>query len=224
MKSVQITFILVNIICIPLLFTTSFLDLSRILASKIEIFKPTKFKVLNNQIIENEDIEEIMKNQNNIKSIGSIISQHTYVKKVTILRILPKTLHAEITEYKPIFIHENGELIDHDGFIIPLHKSKKMNKSKLIKLSGKPPIDKTKQIITMLEQDKELFKSITNVEYIGNRRFNIILENKTIIKLPQEEFQKAWEYVILNKEIFSTNPTYTLDLRLSEKIFVKQSK
>ena len=147
-----------------------------------------------------------------------------WVKEANISRQLPGTLHIIINERMPSAIWQYKgvvNLIDADGEIIISGSAKGYDKLPII--VGEDANVHAKLLFDILSINDELFKSVSSIIRVGGRRWNVRLSNGIEIKLPEENYDKAWQNLInLNKEKRLLDRKIKLvDLRVSGKMFVE---
>ena len=186
--------------------------------------KDTFFDIQGNKNTKLDIIQAICENSSSLQILYKEIAELPYVKTTRIMHRLPDLIKVDITEYTPIAINEASEIFNIDGDIISKKNNTKIYKENLIKLEGNPTKDKLQEIIKIIMTDYDLFDKVKSINFIGNRRWNIIFSNGITIRLPQADPKKAWDYVILNQsEILESKADY-LDLRISNKLFLKTKK
>lgn len=147
-----------------------------------------------------------------------------WIEDVKIDRQLPETLHVIVTERKPFAIWQyRGKinLIDIKGNIISEGTSS--GYSDLPIIVGEDANLTAEPLFTFLAKDTNIFKHISSVIRVGNRRWNVRLSNGIEIKLPEENPQNAWQNIldlhaekkILDKDIKS------IDMRVLGKLFIE---
>jgi len=147
------------------------------------------------------------------KWIKSAVLKSNYKNKVTVI----------IEEHIPIGIYSENEryfLVDRYGNVI--EEINKNRKFLYINFSGK----RSKKNITKLfnKIPNSLLSEIKRADFIGERRWNIILKNKILLKLPEKQEKKAFDvflaiYEKLNdKEISEIN---SIDLRVLGRAIIQ---
>ncbi|MGL9733041.1 MAG: cell division protein FtsQ/DivIB [Wolbachia sp.] len=153
----------------------------------------------------------------------SIQSVSKWIKHVRIYRTLPNILHINIDEYKPFALWRDGNkisVIDSEGKVItddyPIDN--------LIVITGQNSLSNLKFVKDILENKTQLSSYISSCVYIGNRRWNIILDNVSTIKLPEDNPHNAWDYLnqLQNTTDFTFSDWRIIDMRIIDKIFVKR--
>lgn len=148
-----------------------------------------------------------------------------WIKYVIVERILPSRIHVSVVERTPIALGQKDKklyIIDDEGAIINDKNIKKHFNLPIIIGDGAEIY--ASSLIKMLKIDPELFKHISSIIRISERRWNIRFDNGLEIKMPEDKMEEAWNKVIKlykNKELFNDN-IISLDLRVSNKIFVEK--
>lgn len=158
------------------------------------------------------------------KLVENIKSTSRWIKNVRIYKILPNILSIEIDEHKPFAIWEDSDkssIIDSEGKII----IDDYLINNLIVISGENALSNLQFVRDLLKNETPLSKQISEFVFIGKRRWNIILNNRLTVKLPENNPDNAWNYLNLlqrNKSDFSLNNWSMIDMRIIDKIFVKK--
>tara|TARA_B100001540_G_scaffold228377_1_gene202559 strand:+ start:1391 stop:2152 length:762 start_codon:yes stop_codon:yes gene_type:complete len=158
-------------------------------------------------------LNKISKNILKEKWVKSAVLKSNYRNKVTII----------IEEHIPIGIYNENEryfLVDQYGNVI---KETNENRNFLyISFSGKSSKKNMPKFFKKIPNS--LLSEIKRADFIGERRWNIILKNKILLKLPEKQEKKAFDvflaiYEKLNdKEINEIN---SIDLRILGRAIIK---
>lgn len=146
-----------------------------------------------------------------------------WVKEVNIERQLPSTLHIRIVERIPRAIwqyQKNLRLIDKEGAIIT---DKKLSEySKLPVLVGKDAADNASDLFDVMASEPELSSLVVSAIRVGERRWNVRLNNDVEVKLPEIDALAAWQHLAkLQKEKkLLDREVKTIDLRLRDKMYI----
>jgi cell division protein FtsQ len=158
------------------------------------------------------------------KNIRQQLLDNTEVKNASVKINCAGVIKIKIDEKKPLAILWNNNkplLIDENGSeILKIDDTSKY--SELILIFGKN-IKKELRIFLDILQQYSLYKNVNVMHYIGNRRWDIYLNNDTILKLPEKgvDFALKKSEEILNNLKYK-NKISILDLRLyPKKIFLK---
>ncbi|WP_395463460.1 cell division protein FtsQ/DivIB [Wolbachia endosymbiont of Cantharis cryptica] len=179
--------------------------------------KFTNEKDILNLVNKTQPIISLSKLADNIQSVSR------WIKYVRIHRILPNTLHINIDEHEPFALWKNDNktsVIDCEGKVIvddyPIDN--------LVVITGQNSLSNLKFIKDILERKTQLSDHISSCVYVGNRRWNIILDNGSTVKLPEDNPRSAWDYLnhLQNTTDFTFSDWSIIDMRIIDKIFVKR--
>lgn len=147
----------------------------------------------------------------------------TWIKHAYVTRQLPSTLSISVEEREPMALWQNDGkvlLIDNDGEVI--HEPNISRFSDLIILVGKNVPFHAAHLLKMISKDKQIGEMISSGTLVNGRRWNISLKSGITIKLPEENPEYAWDYLI-NKQHESKlleSEVKTIDMRIEKKMFV----
>ncbi|VAV91465.1 hypothetical protein MNBD_ALPHA01-453 [hydrothermal vent metagenome] len=147
-----------------------------------------------------------------------------WVKAATITRILPDALEVTITEHQAAAVwQENGRLylVDRDGEVITDKGLEKFGK--LPHVVGTGANENLTSLLAMKARYPDLFTRVKSAVWIGGRRWDLNMHNGVKIKLPEKEYDLAWQKLhdfenrrkILDKEIL------IIDLRQHAKTILR---
>lgn len=157
------------------------------------------------------------------KLINNIQSASKWIKHVSIHRILPNTLHIDIDEHEPFAIWKDNKktsVIDSEGKVIMDNYSIE----NLPVISGQSSLSNIKFVKDLLDSQSQLSNKIASFVHIGNRRWNVVLDNGATLKLPEDNPYNAWDYLnhLQNTTDFIFSDWSVIDMRVADKIFVKR--
>ena len=218
---------------------------SLIFISLIAIFVFLKFPgLLNNSfqiknvIIEGSEKSNISEIENNVtefkgnliglnfNSIKEIVESSEWVKRASIKKVLPSTLKINVTENDPYAIYfQEGKsfLIDLDGSIITEINLNNYEDGLLLVRGENSP-----ELLEQLIRDisiafPNLTQTLEEVEFIEKRRWNLKLNNKLLVKLPDENIQqslKNLKQLFEEQEVMESN-IIEIDLRIQGRAALK---
>ena len=150
--------------------------------------------------------------------IRKIINTNSLIEGYNIFKRYPSSLDIEIDKTKflarinnngeSFLIGSNGKLIkdDHNIAVLPLVK-------------GKPNINEFLNFKKVIDDSKFEYKDIENIYFFSSKRWDIEINNGTIIKLPRKNPEQVIELVY---EIFNQNleNIKTIDARVKNKIIL----
>ena len=218
---------------------------SLIFISLIAIFVLLKFpSLLNNSfqiknvIIEGSEKSNISKIENNVtefkgnliglnfNSIKEIVESSEWVKRASIKKVLPSTLKINVTENDPYAIYfQEGKsfLIDLDGSIIT-EINLNNYEDDLLFVRGENSPELLEQLIRDISiAFPNLTQTLEEVEFIEKRRWNLKLNNKLLVKLPDENIQqslKNLKQLFEEQEVMESN-IIEIDLRIQGRAALK---
>ena len=165
-------------------------------------------------------------NKNDMEPLLSKLMDDIWIKNVSIKREIPNALYINIEEYLPFALWKNGNvlhLIDENGKIIRVDEREKRAFFNLIVVAGDGSRENIYSLFNLLSSNPSLFSRIKSALRIGERRWNLELDNGIIIKMPEKNELEAWER--LNKILSihgSEIDLKTIDLRNEDKIFLEE--
>ena len=88
---------------------------------------------------------------------------------------------------------------------------------------GKDAPAKIKQVLPILKKEPELFRRIKALTFVGSRRWNVRVDDKIDIKLPEKQIDKAWSQLatiekghkVLNDDVIA------VDMRVIDQFIIK---
>lgn len=190
-------------------------------------FKVVKIKFINTKNIEIDKLNNLVKNYNNknifdinFKEMGEELLKINEIKSLKINFNMEGEIKISIEEKKPFFIwkYENFQkVLSIEGEILNFNESNNKNLINLYGLGAQKKIGNFYQIVRKNKQFENIIKSI---EYIENYRWDIVLENNTLVKLSKKNYEKNLETLdkfLSSKELF--NKTHKMiDFRVDNRI------
>ena len=160
-----------------------------------------------------------------LNKIHTEISKNNWVKNVHLKRIMPNKIKVSITENNPIGIWQNSlgnNILTKEGVLISNYKTD------ILKM-GLPIIKAEKinqnifKILEILKTNKQMADDIWSLSYINMRRLDLHFKQGLTVRMPSENFTKAWHLVKkLNQKYNILNLGLTeIDLRNSKQILGK---
>jgi len=160
-----------------------------------------------------------------ITSLKKKIEKLPWVKIAVVDRQLPSTLYIAIIERKPIAIMQKNKsifLVDDTSNII-----KTDNMSDFLHLPifvGEDVEEYIPYMLAILRKNANIFPHIEYIIRISERRWNIRLDNKLEIKMPEENFEQTYDLLtsLEYKNILFSGEFSTIDLRIAGKIYMEK--
>lgn len=157
----------------------------------------------------------------NLEDLEAVLRQFGWIEKAAIRKKFPGNIIIKIDEREPEAIwQENKELylIDSNGNLITDKVTNEYLHLPLI--IGTNPQKEVIEFFDIIQSSPYLYSFVKEGKKTGNRRWDINLDNGVLIKLPEEEPEKAWKKLTeIEKEsrILSKNIDY-IDLRIENQI------
>tara|TARA_B100000989_G_C19521376_1_gene464339 strand:- start:1303 stop:2019 length:717 start_codon:yes stop_codon:yes gene_type:complete len=211
----------------------SFNDLKKLIYSCTEIFinnknfKVTEIKFSNIKNIEIDQLNDVVKHYNNknildinFKKMGEELLKIKEIESLKINLYRGGEINISIYEKKPFFIwkYENFQkVLSIEGEILNL---KKKNYKNLLQLYGFGAQENIKYFYKIVRKNEQFGNLIKSIEYIENYRWNIVLENNTLIKLSEKNYKKnlkTLEKFFKNKELLNMSHKM-IDFRVDNRI------
>ena len=193
---------------------------------------------IKNVIIEGSEKSNISEIENNVtefkgnliglnfNSIKEIVESSEWVKRASIKKVLPSTLKINVTENDPYAIYfQEGKsfLIDLDGSIIT-EINLNNYEDDLLFVRGENSPELLEQLIRDISiAFPNLTQTLEEVEFIEKRRWNLKLNNKLLVKLPDENIQqslKNLKQLFEEQEVMESN-IIEIDLRIQGRAALK---
>ena len=156
--------------------------------------------------------------------IQSRVAALPWVKTAQIQRQLPDKVVINLKERRPTGRWQrNGRLtlIDEDGVTIRKLSGDLFQHLPIIIGNDAPA--KVKQVLPILKREPELFARIKALTFVGSRRWNVRVDDKIDIKLPEKQIDKAWSHLatiekghkVLNDDVIA------VDMRIIDQFIIK---
>ena len=162
----------------------------------------------------------------NFNSIKEIVESSEWVKRASIKKVLPSTLKINVTENDPYAIYfQEGKsfLIDLDGSIIT-EINLNNYEDDLLFVRGENSPELLEQLIRDISiAFPNLTQTLEEIEFIEKRRWNLKLNNKLLVKLPDEKIQqslKNLKQLFEEQEVMESN-IIEIDLRIQGRAALK---
>lgn len=147
-----------------------------------------------------------------------------WVHAAIVERRLPDTLYIRVVERKPLALWQhNGkiELIDRSGAVIPVPRLDRF--AKLPMVVGPHAAAHAADLLAMLASEPDLARRVSAAVRVGDRRWNLRLDNAVNVLLPAEGAGSAWvELARLDRRTgLLKRDLETVDLRLPDRLVLR---
>lgn len=149
-----------------------------------------------------------------------------WIQDAQVYRQLPSTIYVKIVERVPIAIWQhqrNHYLVDGQGVIITNENLPQFTKLPIV-VGGDAPVHVPK-ILKILEKFPEVRDIVTALVRIGERRWDIQLNHKVTLKLPELKVEEALSKLsgLIHQKKLDLEEIKTIDLRIPDKTIVNLS-
>ena len=153
-----------------------------------------------------------------------LVEQIQWVESAHVERRLPDTIYIGLQERQPLALYQKDKklsLIDYKGDVITRHGLERFKN--LVVVMGKGAPERAYDLLESLAAESYIYDQTSNVAYIDERRWDIILKGGMRIKLPADDFglalrklgQAQVEDGLLDKDLTG------IDMRDPERIVVR---
>lgn len=162
-----------------------------------------------------------------LDEIRERLESHIWIKSAIVERRLPDTIYVAVIERTPIAIWQFKQklyVVDAEGNCITKYTGEGFED--LIQVVGQDANIYAKSLIDELHKYPGLAEKVRSAVRYGNRRWNLNLDQKITVKMPENNFAAAYDYLYsLHKKqkLFDLNYK-VLDLRNANKFYLEKYK
>jgi len=147
-----------------------------------------------------------------------------WVQSASVERQLPGTVFIRLTEREPLALwQENGviQVIDRDGGVIPGVEPRRFAHLPLV-VGPDAPAHAAK-LIAVMNSEPDLRKRVTAAVRVGGRRWNVQIEGRIDVRLPEADTAAAWSQLarIERQQGLLSRDVIVIDLRLPDRLVVR---
>ncbi|UTD25989.1 cell division protein FtsQ/DivIB [Bradyrhizobium sp. WD16] len=149
-----------------------------------------------------------------------------WIADATVLKLYPGRLQIDLTERKPFALWQQDgavSVIAEDGAVLEPWVSRRFVSLPLV--VGKGAESRAKDFLSLLSQYPQVRSAVRAIVYVGERRWNLRLNDGLDVRLPEQGLEEALALLSkLDREdrLFSRDIT-AIDLRLPDRITVRLS-
>ncbi len=160
----------------------------------------------------------------NLSESKQLLENISWVNAVSIERRLPDTLYIRISEKCPLAIWLNNSktfLLDKDGSVIETNDTNKYKE--LIIVTGDEAPKHVGNLVAMLSKYPQIKSRATGAAYLRSNRWDIKLDGKIDLKLPEKDPEIALTYLLEleTKHHLMEREIMTIDMRLPEQLILR---
>lgn len=152
------------------------------------------------------------------------IAESSWIDSVTVSRRLPDTIVVAIKERQPAALWQYQKkisLIDAQGYVLSQDNLDTYNDLPLV--VGEHAPENVLALLGLLRAEPEIAEMLTAAVRVGNRRWDLQLQNGLLVKLPEENVELALRKLALshkNKNLLERD-LKQIDLRIPEKLVIE---
>lgn len=157
-----------------------------------------------------------------VEEIFNDLFQNPWIKTLLIHKGMPDKIFINVSYKKAIAIFQDRAkfiLIDKSGSYIDC-VNMKISKWKLPVIAGDEANIRANDMLTLLEKYPNINNKLKALSYIRKRRWDIVLSNGIMVKLPEEKMERALETLslILQQPVINRNSVAVIDMRIKNKV------
>jgi cell division protein FtsQ len=147
-----------------------------------------------------------------------------WVRSALIERRLPDTIYVRLVEREPMALWQHGgkiDLIDRTGAVIPVTRLDRF--AKLPMVVGEDAASHAAPLLAMLASEPDLAARVTAAVYVGDRRWNLRLDNTIDVLLPSDDPATAWADLarLQRNNAILQRDVRAIDMRLPDRLVVR---
>jgi len=149
-----------------------------------------------------------------------------WVRTAVIERRLPGTIYVRLVERKPLALWQHGgkiELIDREGDVIPVVQLGQFASLPMVVGEGAPR--HAAELLHLLASEPELAARVTAAIRVGDRRWNLRIDNAIDVLLPADEAANAWSQLarLERSSAILKRDLQSIDIRLPDRLVLRVS-
>lgn len=147
-----------------------------------------------------------------------------WIRSAVVERRLPDTLYVRLVERKPLALWQHGgklELIDHEGAVIRVTRLDRF--AKLPMVVGENAAPHAAELLDMLATEPDLAARVSAAIRVGDRRWNLRIDNTIDVLLPAEAAVSAWAQLarLERSSAILKRDVQTVDVRLPDRLVLR---
>jgi len=147
-----------------------------------------------------------------------------WVRSAVVERRLPDTLYVRLVERKPLALWQHGgklELIDHEGAVIPVARLDRF--AKLPMVVGESAASRAADLLDMLATEPDLASRVSAAIRVGDRRWNLRIDNAIDVLLPGDAAANAWTQLarLERSSAILKRDVQVVDVRLPDRLVLR---
>lgn len=128
-----------------------------------------------------------------LEEVRGRLGRLPWVREVSVARELPGTLRVRLKEHRAVARWFDGArqvLVSESGTVIPVPGTPRFKSLPLLAGAGAP--ERAAEATAILQADPALMRKVSYVQLVGGRRWNVYLDGRVEVRLPEREPERAW--------------------------------
>ena len=147
-----------------------------------------------------------------------------WVRSAVVERRLPDTLYVRLVERKPLALWQHGgklELIDREGAVIPVTQLDRFVKLPMV--VGESAARHAAELVDMLATEPDLASRVSAAIRVGDRRWNLRIDNAIDVLLPADAAASAWTQLarLERSSAILKRDVQVVDVRLPDRLVLR---
>lgn len=160
------------------------------------------------------------------EAVRQRLKRLAWVKEATVERRLPGTVAISITERVPMALWQrNGKLVlvDREGAVILRTGLDRFRH--LVTLVGDDAPKAAPELLALLSTEPQLERRVTAAIRVGERRWNLQMDNGIDVRMPETDLAPAWAQLaqLEREQKVLARDVVTIDLRLPDRFVIRVS-
>ena len=157
-------------------------------------------------------------------TIKEKLEQLTWVQSATVERRWPHLIYVRLVEHSPLALWQSNAkfyLVNQHGEVIQAEINP-VNYGQLLQIVGPGAPANVAGFLAVLNSVPDIQQRVTAAIYVSQRRWDLVLDNRIRVKLPQIGMSQAINHLLKmerDHSLASSNIT-TIDLRLPDRTFL----
>lgn len=124
------------------------------------------------------------------------LEELAWVEQASVARLLPDTVHIRLLERQPLALwqHDGGfDVIDRDGAVVESALNVRRDEYRHLRVVvGEGAPESSARLFALLSTEPELSRRVVAATRVGDRRWNLHLDNRAQVWLPEQDAVGAW--------------------------------
>lgn len=149
-----------------------------------------------------------------------------WIRAVAVKRQLPDALHIKISEHKPVALYQkNGRFSYITALGEHINRPTREMEKNLPVVTGEEAFRHFPALLLKVEAFPELKNKLSGAVFIGNRRWDLILDQRLRVQLPEEGIEDALKRLLtlMKEQSIEDREVIAIDLRYADRMYLRLS-